>query len=184
MLFSKNLRFTFNPVHVRFVLAVLLLVILPITLGSETYRMTTYYPSPFASYQRTRILDHAAAGASRMVELGNVGPSNDLAIITPQIWSRNLDGSGGNIMLGATGGRITINKRIRNFCTWIVYGVNTSLDPDDLYASNAFCPTTHPYAVAMAKLVSGTCTLTSDSYISDNVQVGCMMCCRFSANDG
>ena len=66
-----KLKFIYSRKQIQFVIVVFLLTVLSVGLGSETYKITTYYPAPYGSYQKSRALDRAKAGNLAAVQLGN-----------------------------------------------------------------------------------------------------------------
>jgi hypothetical protein len=176
-----KLRLNFGRSQIRFVFVMILLIVLPITLGSETYRMTTYYPAPFGAYQNIRSLTTITAGNNGLIVLGEVSPSTGgVEIYTPQIISTILSGQGGNIVLGACNGKIRFNRTVTNFCNWVTYGLNTT--NGETNTINRLCPPDYPFATALGVNAGGNCTLNNQSYISTNVEAGCMLCCKFTIN--
>ena len=180
MILGRKIKLICTAGQIRFGLISVLLVILPITLGSETYKSTTYYPAPFASYHKSRALIQVNAGDNSIVQLKEmaIGGQNKIPMITPQIWSRQSGGGGGSIMLAPSGEKVNIETRIRDFCKWVQYGVLEHSSLVGMDTPNAFCPTTHPFATA----ISNTPNASGMGYTANVTnETGWMLCCRFTA---
>jgi len=178
MLLGKKikLKFSYPLGQIRFFLAVAFLLSLPAVLGSETYRMTTFYPAPFASYNNARVLTDITAGNSAITQFGyiNIGteasPNYVVGATAAHFWSRNS----GDIILGAANHRINLNRGIKKFCQWRTYSLVYSNSLASMREVTSYCTAKHPLAVAIASAPNEN----SIVYTSTLAESGYMLCCR------
>lgn len=175
MIFGKKIKLVYTLGQVRFILALVLICLFSVSLGSETYKITTYYPAaPFASYEQLRALTRIRAGDNGTVQLGNnIFADIDYGTVaTPEIST-----SAGDIIFAPGNEKVTFGATVFNFCRWVGYGVRQT-NETQVHTPNAYCPARWT-AVAMSSnsLDNGNAI----KYVSDSsIERGWMLCCRFN----
>jgi hypothetical protein len=175
MILNKKTKLIFNSNQARFVLMLLLLCTLPAVLGSETYRITTYYPAPVASYHQLRAIDRVRAGTNAAVEIGNNIFAGIIqgTVKTPEISTFDIEG---DIIFAPGNERVTFGGTVINFCKWVPYGRRVTQGVN-VNKSNAFCPVGW---AAVAISATNDDDGSRMRYISSiNTEIGYMLCCRF-----
>lgn len=177
MFLNKKIKFVYSFGQIRLGLAAFMLAVLPAALGSETYRITTYYPAPIASYHQTRALTRVIAGNNAAVQLGSsIFTGIDYGTIrTPEISTAT---AGGDIVLAPGNEIVIFGGRVFNFCRWRRYNLTDTSNANAKDTPNAYCPNRWA-AVAMSRnrLDNGN----GMRYVSSSdIESGYMLCCRFT----